>query len=181
MPCVSVCSGLCSNMCFRIAVRCVFGQPEVGMNLRRPRVRLLLGTQNPFLTALTPGIGRVYCPLPDIQRHVGHELFGPVDTRSVTKSSASAARNLQHPAAVQEAVRRLQAGRREASAGRVSADLSARLAEAETETTAALAKAERENGGVYLQVDSTVGSRRRKVFAVLRRCSDCKCHPMQTV
>jgi len=48
----------------------------------------------------------------------------------------------------------LQAARREASSGKVHAELSARLAELEAETAAALAKAERENGGVYLQVSS---------------------------
>ena len=56
----------------------------------------------------------------------------------------------------QEAQRRLQAARREASSGKVAAELSARLAELEAETGAALAKAERENGGVYLQVQGAL-------------------------
>ena len=71
--------------------------------------------------------------------------------------SSCVAAHLAKPAALplsQEAQRRLQAARREASSGKVHAELSARLAELETETGAALAKAERENGGVYLQASS---------------------------
>ena len=85
----------------------------------------------------------------------------------------------------QEALRRLQTARKEASAGRVAAELSSRLAEAETDTTTALAKAERENGGVYLQVHSnepshilrTSTSDRARIHLpeVCRDLPDCSC------
>ena len=73
----------------------------------------------------------------------------------------------------QEALRRLQAARKEASAGRVAAELSARLAEAESETTTALSKAERENGGVYLQVSSCNHLRAPHTWITVRMPRQC--------
>lgn len=52
---------------------------------------------------------------------------------------------------VQEAVRLIQAARREARDNRVDVTLQARLAEVEAQLTAALTKANRENGSVFLQ------------------------------
>lgn len=52
---------------------------------------------------------------------------------------------------LQEAVRQIQAARREAKDSRVDVTLQARLAEVEAQLTAALTKANRENGTVFLQ------------------------------
>ena len=52
---------------------------------------------------------------------------------------------------MQEAVRQIQAARREARDSRVDVTLQARLAEVEAQLTAALTKANRENGTVFLQ------------------------------
>lgn len=53
---------------------------------------------------------------------------------------------------LQEAVRLIQSARREGNNGRVDSPLTGRLAEMETQLSAALVKANRENGSVYLQV-----------------------------
>ena len=62
-----------------------------------------------------------------------------------------------HPQLVpvlQEALRLVQLARKEGGQARVDAALLGRLGELEAELTAALAKANRENAGVYLQVRS---------------------------
>ena len=53
---------------------------------------------------------------------------------------------------LQEAVRLVQLARKEGGQARIDAALLGRLGELEAELTAALAKANRENAGVYLQV-----------------------------